>query len=139
MRATYLGLVTERLEEVNRNAVIDLVMVNDVLPRLTVTIPVIGAAQTERTLVVKGFAWNLHSGLDVVEVSLDGEEWMGATRAQEFTITLDDVPEGKHDLMVRARDQAGNEVTRTMTVIVDTTVPMLVLESPSDGTVTKDD
>ena len=131
LHSTYLGLSTEKYEDITANMVIELVLVDDVLPRLTVTTPADGAAQTERALVVRGFAWDLHSGLDRVEVSIDGDEWFVAAGTQDFAHTFTSAPEGQLVLMVRAIDLAGNINLEERAVLIDATAPLIQIIEPS--------
>jgi len=67
---------------------------------------------------VGGVAWHQHTGIDGVDVSLDGGEWTPATLATEpsvdswvqWAVELD-VPAGDHRVRVRARDSAGEVQT----------------------------
>ncbi len=131
LQTTYLGLTTEKLEDITANIIIELVLVDDILPRLTVTTPADGAAQTDRSLEVKGFAWDLHSGLDRVEVSIDGDEWFVATGTQDFVYTFASVPEGQLVLMVKAIDLAGNVRLEERAVLVDATAPLIQVIEPT--------
>ncbi|WP_156887245.1 molybdopterin-dependent oxidoreductase [Nocardioides sp. CF8] len=67
---------------------------------------------------VGGLAWAQHTGIDTVELSVDGGEWQPAQLAQTpsedtwvqwaLTVSLD---EGEHELRVRATDNDGLEQT----------------------------
>jgi len=128
--ATYLGLSTQRTVDVAVNTVVDLVLVDDVMPRLTVTTPMDGSAQTSLDLVVKGFAWDLHSGLEAVLVSINGEDWFTAAGTQEFSYTFTGVREGQLILEVKAVDFAGNEKAESLAVLVDATAPIIQIIEP---------
>jgi hypothetical protein len=60
------------------------------------------------------------------DIQLDGDEF-------EIAIELDG--DGIHQIVVRATDAAGNESSANGTIILDTTQPELILDSPSEGTV----
>jgi hypothetical protein len=127
----FLGLKTEQLVDIDGNMVIDLVLVDDVLPRLTVNAPMDGSDQTSTSLEVKGHAWDMHSGLDRVEVSIDDFNWFTATGAPDFEYTFEDVPEGRLILTVKAIDNAGNERTQHVSVLVDATPPVIIIIEPA--------
>ncbi len=130
VQATYLGLTTQRFVDIDSNIIIELMLVDDVLPRLTVTTPTDGQEQTSRELTVKGFAWDLHSGLASVEVSIDGDEWFAAAGTQEFAYTFASVPEGNLALRVRATDFAGNVRGEGRALLVDATAPLIQIIEP---------
>jgi DMSO/TMAO reductase YedYZ molybdopterin-dependent catalytic subunit len=67
---------------------------------------------------IGGVAWHQHTGIDGVDVSLDGGDWTPATLATEPTVDSWvqwavelDVPGGDHRVRVRARDRAGEVQT----------------------------
>ena len=130
VEATYLGLSTEKTVDITVNTVVDLVLVDDVMPRLTVTTPADGSAQTSLDLEVKGFAWDLHSGLEAVLVSINGEDWFTATGTQEFNYTFVGVREGQIILQVKAVDFAGNEKVESIAVLLDATAPVIQIIEP---------
>lgn len=64
--------------------------------------------------VIAGIAWAPHTGIDAVEVSIDGGEWQTAELIVEQTVNswrqwkLDwDAPAGQHQIAVRATDSTG--------------------------------
>lgn len=83
-----------------------------------IDVPRSGADVTSGEVDVGGLAWAQHTGIDSVEVAIDGGEWMGAQLAETpsddtwvqwaLTVTLD---EGEHELRVRATDKNGLEQT----------------------------
>lgn len=66
-------------------------------------------------VVCGGMAWSQHTGISVVEVSLDGGAWVPADLARvpnddtwvQWKAILTGVEEGDHDLRVRATDKTG--------------------------------
>ncbi|UMG91327.1 molybdopterin-dependent oxidoreductase [Nocardioides sp. TF02-7] len=79
-----------------------------------VDVPQAGAEVTAGTVVCGGVAWAQHTGVQAVEVSLDGGSWTEATLARvpnddtwvQWRVELD-IAEGEHDLRVRATDKDG--------------------------------
>ncbi|NOQ53212.1 MAG: hypothetical protein GQ558_01250, partial [Thermoplasmata archaeon] len=128
--ATYLGLETEQSIDIDSDRVIDLVLVDNVLPRLTVNEPLEGTKQTETTLLVKGYAWDMHSGMEMVLVTIDDFNWFEAVGSPDFEYTFMDVPEGNLILRVKAMDFAGNERMAFRSVLVDATPPPIIIIEP---------
>ncbi len=81
---------------------------------------------------VGGVAWAQHTGIDAVEVAMDGGPWIGAAIADpgtddtwvQWAVTLDDVAPGDHKVRVRATDKDGQ---------VQTGVPRDVLPDGATG------
>ncbi len=133
LSGTYLGLSTEKTVDITSNTVVDLILVDDVLPRLTVNLPIDGGSQRETSLVVKGHAWDMHAGLMEVMVSIDyGFTWFEAEGDPDFEYFFDSVPEGNLMLMVKAVDNAGNERIEHISVLVDATAPVIVIIEPKN-------
>ena len=91
-----------------------------------IDVPRAGASVKAGTVVVAGVAWHQHTGIQKVEVRVDGGAWNEATLAT--AISKDtwvqwrwewDAPTGQHQLEVRATDTAG----ATQTSQVADTVP----------------
>ncbi len=75
---------------------------------------------------------DIGSGLDKVEIRIDGGDWeLTVTTTTEFT----SVSEGSHTVDVMATDLAGNTDTDSVTfdVDVDDTAPIITVTSPEDG------
>ncbi|MCK4969261.1 MAG: hypothetical protein KAS77_01990, partial [Thermoplasmata archaeon] len=125
--ATYLGLETEQSIDIVVNTVIDLVLVDNVLPKLTVNEPLEGTKSTETTLFIKGYAWDLHSGMDKVLVSIDDFNWFEAEGSPDFEFSFTDVPEGNMILQVKAIDFAGHERKTFRSVMSDRTPPPIII------------
>ena len=140
LTATYLGLMTEKMQDISSNKVVNLVLVDDVLPRLTVNLPLDDSGQRETTLEIKGHAWDMHSGLKEVKVSIDnGFTWFMAEGAPDFEYTFDPAPEGNLILMVKAVDFAGNERAEHISVLVDATAPTIVIIEPKNDIILTQD
>ncbi len=71
-----------------------------------------------------------------VEISVDGAASVTVTADENGDFTFrptDALSEGSHDFEVTARDEAGNETSESVSLEVDTTPPMLSIESPTEG------
>lgn|GEM_PF-3687142 len=86
-------------------------------------------------VTLSGTASDATSGLDTVEVSLDGgATWLAATGTDTWTLVWDTTasPDGVYDVQVRAVDVAGNiETPSNITVQVDNTPPTTLIDSPT--------
>ncbi|WP_418277351.1 molybdopterin-dependent oxidoreductase [Isoptericola jiangsuensis] len=83
-----------------------------------IDVPRSGASVTAGEVVVAGVAWAQHTGIEAVEVSVDGGEWQAAEIAE--TVGPDtwrqwrfmwDAPAGRHEVAVRATDADGQVQT----------------------------
>jgi len=67
---------------------------------------------------------------DFTKYYLDGEE-----REQEhLPLRFGMLPDGKHDLRIRASDIVGNDADKTFSFTVDNTPPEILVKSPINGT-----
>jgi DMSO/TMAO reductase YedYZ molybdopterin-dependent catalytic subunit len=90
-----------------------------------IDVPDSGADVRAGTLVCAGSAWKQHTGIEGVEVSLDGGAWTSATLARvpnndtwvQWRVELE-VDEGDHELRVRATDADGEEQTGVETDVL---------------------
>ncbi len=105
-------------------------------PRLVVESPRTGQIQNFSALGASGMAWDDGSGIDRIEVSVDGGEWLQAGTGPSWTLLLN-LTEGVHRITAKATDRSGlaTEV-EVPKVIIDMTPPHLEVVSPVDGLVT---
>jgi DMSO/TMAO reductase YedYZ molybdopterin-dependent catalytic subunit len=79
-----------------------------------IDVPISGAEVASGPTRVGGVAWAQHTGIEAVELSLDGDAWRPATLARtptgdswvQWTATVD-LSTGDHRLRVRATDRNG--------------------------------
>jgi hypothetical protein len=132
----YLGIIEETNFKIDRNLDVTIFLQDDIQPRLTIETPKDGLEQREPDIMVKGTAYDKHTGLDHVDTSIDGETWWMAEMGPDgftYTYTINDVPEGLVIVRVRAMDIAGNYKHGAVTVFVDNTPPSLTVITPTDG------
>jgi len=67
---------------------------------------------------------------DHVKYYLDGEE----RELEQLPLRFGMLPDGKHDLRVRASDIVGNDAEKTFSFTVDNTPPEILVKSPINGT-----
>jgi hypothetical protein len=86
-----------------------------------IDVPRAGAEVPAGAVSFGGVAWHQHTGIDVVEVQVDGGAW---TRAElggvpsvdtwvQWSVTID-VPEGDHEVRVRATGKGGETQTSVL-------------------------
>jgi hypothetical protein len=134
--ADYIGIVKERQVIISETTEITIKLVDDILPRLTVESPTDGQEQREQSVVVKGTVYDKHTGVDRVEVSIDGDNWFEAELSvDKFTYehAFEELPEGLVLLRVRGYDIAGNVREAAVSILVDSTPPTLGVITPEDG------
>jgi hypothetical protein len=105
--------------------------VDTVAPELEITAPTEGA-YVGGTVEVTWTVTDAGSGVETVEVRLDGGTWTVASGSSE---TFSDLESGEHTVDVRATDFVDNEATDsvTFTVSIDTTAPTVAITSPTNG------
>ncbi len=115
-----------------------ILLVDPVLPDITLDHPSEGDMFNTTYILVGGFASDLGSGVFQVEITIHPAETYGVmvSTLGEFEYNFTDVPEGTLAVHVRVLDVALNERSVSVTVRVDRTPPWLTLHSPADGTVT---
>lgn len=100
-------------------------------PFLHLLSPPDGHLQNSTTLVVKGVVVELESGLDSVEVSLDGTTWVEVSTANMTWTLVLTVGEGVHVITARVTDMVGNEARATIAnVTIDLTPPEINIQVP---------
>ena len=67
---------------------------------------------------------------DFVKYYLDGEE----REQEQLPLRFGMLPDGKHDLRIRASDIVGNDAEKTFSFTVDNTPPEILVKSPINGT-----
>jgi hypothetical protein len=134
-----LGVRLERNEEV-------IIVIDDHTdPDIFILYPKAGHIQQTTTLEVRGSAWDTQSGIESVQLSLDGRNWTVAEGSWlRWNATIYVTPEqisefgGLFNLRAKAVDYALNERVVTVIVRVDPTPPELNVDFPYSGYVTND-
>jgi hypothetical protein len=91
-----------------------------------------GAAGAPIPYMIGGVAGDATSGVDRVEVSIDGGPWQVADGAESWTFTVE-VTNGDYSIRSRAVDAVGNEELpgEPVVLVVDGAAPTVVLSAPS--------
>ena len=106
--------------------------VDTVAPSFTLTAPATGFVGT-RDVVVTWAASDATSGIDHVDVSLDGT--IVPVPGGVTTHTLTGVADGPHTILVTVYDGAGNSASASVAVTVDATGPTVSISGPGSGAV----
>ena len=128
--------------KLDRNMVVLTIMRDNVNPEVYINYPRPGHSQQSTTLDVRGSAWDYQSGIDRVELSLDGVNWEVASGtlkwSHTFHVSAELISEtgGMFDLRARAIDYAGNSRTTYVFVRVDPTPPKVLVNFPTEGYIT---
>lgn len=85
------------------------------------------------TIAVSGTASDTGSGVQKVEVSVDGNAFAPATGTTSWSFTTSTLSDGTHTITAKATDDAGNTAETSVTVILDTTPPVVAITYPADG------
>jgi hypothetical protein len=134
--ADFIGIVKEVQVNIKETMEITIKLVDDIKPRLTIETPIDGQEQREQIVTVKGTIYDKHTGVDRVEVSADGVNWMLAELSPDkftYEYTFEDLPEGLILVRVKGYDIAGNAKTGAVSLLVDSTPPTLEVFTPEDG------
>lgn len=110
------------------NATITVVL-DSIPPSLEITSPANGSIVSD-TVTVTWTPGNNGSDVSYYTVSTNGTVWI-IVEGDQYTFT--DLEQGPQTLWVRAYDVAGNNVTRTVNVTVDTVPPTVEIITPGDS------
>ncbi len=72
------------------------------------------------------------SGLNHFEIKMDNGSWINLGTETEYDLKIDD---GKHRVLVKAIDNAGNWNISSLNIMIDTTPPSLKIISPEDNAI----
>jgi len=102
-------------------------------PTVTITSPSNNSTLNTSSVAVSGTASGTGSGMQKVEVSVDGSAFAPATGTTSWSFTTSTLSGGTHTITARATDDAGNTAETSVTVISDTTPPVIAITDPADG------
>ncbi|TLZ94983.1 MAG: hypothetical protein E6J98_02340 [Methanobacteriota archaeon] len=106
-------------------------VVDTTAPTVTIDAPVAGWVST-RSVQVTWTAADVGSGLDHIEVSLDGNP-PAVLPGTATSTTLTGVSDGPHTIVVQAFDRAGSSASASVAISVDATLPTATVTSPTPG------
>lgn len=107
------------------------VNVDDTPPTLDISSPTEGEYLFSSDVMVSWSGSDAGSGIDHYEARLDGGSWVnkGTDISHEFT----DVPDGGHNVQVKAVDAIDNTATESVDFNVDTSDPSISINTPSEN------
>src|SRR5207302_537942 len=103
-------------------------------PSIAIDSPAPGAIIPVNSITVNWSASDVGVGLDHFDLSLDGGAPV-TLDANVTSYTVSGLSDGNHTVQVTAVDGAGNAASASVSVIVDTTPPVLSITYPTAGTV----
>ena len=103
-------------------------------PSIAIDSPAPGAIIPVNSITVNWSASDVGVGLDHFDLSLDGGAPV-TLDANVTSYTVSGLSDGNHTVQVTAVDGAGNAASTSVSVIVDTTPPVLSITYPTAGTV----
>ena len=113
-------------------------LADHVSPSVFINDPASGTVQQSLSIKVRGSSFDTESGMDKVEVSIDGQEWFQTTDPTSWshTFTVDEAgvidKAGVFVIRARGTDVAGNTATTMVSVGVDPFPPQLLVQFPPD-------
>lgn len=110
-------------------------VVDGIAPLIVLQTPDAGT-WVRRSAALAAQVSDLHSGVDRVEIVIDGGSWRIAPLQPQGAYGLDasGLSDGNHRFQVRARDRAGNEsISAEREFQVDNTPPRILISGVSDG------
>jgi uncharacterized protein YfaP (DUF2135 family) len=103
-------------------------------PEIYIFAPVDGRAYGSTNLSVYGMCIDIGSGVLIVDVQADSGTWHTTEGTETWSVFLE-LAEGKHLIVVRAEDRAGNIVLKQLrSVTIDLTPPELEILDPVKDT-----
>jgi hypothetical protein len=106
-------------------------IVDTVTPAISITSPVEGEWLTHKSIDVMWSAADGGSGIDYYEIKMDNDIWInvGTTANRLYQNVMD----GTHNATVKVHDKAGNMQEASVGFGVDSTIPVLKMDEPDDG------
>ncbi|MEX2690772.1 MAG: Ig-like domain-containing protein [Candidatus Njordarchaeum guaymaensis] len=116
------------------NKTISYYLVDMIKPEVEIVEPLDQSALSNSTAIVKWKGDDADSGIHHYEIRIDNGTWINKNITTEHTFV--DLEEGEHEIWVRAFDNVGLSDTQIITIIIDLTDPYLIINSPSNGSIT---
>jgi hypothetical protein len=107
------------------------VTLDDLGPQITILEPVEGLLTNRSEVEFIGNATD-NDAIKLVEYKLQGQAWQLAHGIDPWNFTMS-LPEGDHQVTVRAVDEGDNIGTAIVNLTVDTMAPILSITTPKDG------
>jgi hypothetical protein len=136
MSAYSAGLTSQEYKQSFTQSITFAITIWDrVEPTIYVFTPVAGHAQNGTFLEVRGMCTDVGAGINSTYVSLDGVNWVKVGGAEQTWQTDLELTEGRHDIHIKAVDEAGNEAfDKIESIVIDLTPPALEVLDPVKAT-----
>ncbi len=102
-------------------------------PTVAISSPVNGATLNTAAFDVSGTAGDTGSGVQKVEVSVDGDAYALAAGTASWLYSASGLSDGTHTITAKATDNTGNTATTSISITVDTASPTVAISSPVNG------
>ncbi len=104
-------------------------------PLVAISAPSNNAIFNTSTITVTGTASdNLGTGINQVTVSINnGAQNVATLSGNNWSFSIPNLSDGTYTIIATATDKAGNTANTSITITVDTTKPVVVISSPSNG------
>ncbi len=100
-------------------------------PRLDIIYPGDMYVNNTGSVSFKWYSMDPGSNISRFLIRWGSEDWIDVGLSREYT--LNGLSEGSHHIYIRSFDNAGNNVTKERTVIVDLNPPDLIVDHPEEG------
>jgi hypothetical protein len=126
------AILVSATDAAGNETTVDLSVISDrTSPELTIVTPAVDALVANLPVNVQGSVTDLTAVTIVaggVEANVSGAGW---------TAAIGGLPDGNRTITVVATDAAGNQTTRTRSFLLDTAAPVVTIESPQAGALTR--
>lgn len=87
--------------------------------------------------ILTGNISDIHSGIDAnsFSVSMNGQTVDSTNTSDSFTVNLNNLSDGNHNLTIKVKDVVGNEANLAHSILIDTTAPQIDVTQPSANSV----
>lgn len=106
------------------------ILVDLTSPTISIESPLPNALRNSSTIKVTWDGEDTISGIAVFQIKLDDGPWMNVGTLAEYS--LSQIPDGTHELWVKAIDRAGNFAVASVSFTTDITPPFVSIASPAN-------
>jgi len=106
-------------------------IVDNAAPTLSITAPTAGQTVSTTDATVNWTGSDSASGIASFKTRVDGGSWVD--RGTSLSATLTSLTDGNHTVDVNATDRAGHSKLASVTFMVDTVVPVVLITAPANN------
>ncbi len=104
-------------------------------PSISIVSPENGSYINSQNVSIQWIYSDDRSGVDDIEISVDGGEWIDIGVSSGYTVT--NLDEGAHVIYIKVSDRAGNIYKVRLDIVVDLTPPTITIISPENNSIVK--